>query len=167
MPVYASDLKLYGSAEMPDNDTDPNGGAIDTGNEITGTVGEVFTGAYSEEAGGSTYIQYRKVFYRNSSTTSELHEVKIWVSADPQDHIEMALEDVINGNDESANRLTAPVGPVFAKAHSEGAALDVPGTGILEPGDAIGVWLKLTILAGQSPIDNVLTQYAIKGKSTE
>ena len=42
MPVLESDLKLYGSLYMPRNDTDINGGGIDTANEITGEIGEVF-----------------------------------------------------------------------------------------------------------------------------
>ena len=67
MPVLESDLKLYGSLSMPQNDIDINGGSIDISNEITGEIGEVFNDLESEEAGGATYYQYRKVFFKNNS----------------------------------------------------------------------------------------------------
>lgn len=92
MPVLESDLKLYGSLYMPRNDTDINGGGIDTANEITGEIGEVFNDLESEEEGGPTYYQYRKVFFKNNSTTSNLENAKIWIFSDPESQITIALE---------------------------------------------------------------------------
>lgn len=166
MPVYASDLKLYGSVEMPDNDDDVNGGAIDTANEITGVLGEVFTDAYSDEAGGDTFYQYRKVFFRNESATSDLGSAKIWIAADPQSHLQIELEATKGGNDTSTDRTTAPGGYTFYDATSEETALTVPGD-TLGNSENIGVWLKLEIPAAQSPLNNVLLQLTIKGLSTE
>jgi len=167
MPVLESDLKLYGSLYMPRNDTDINGGAIDITNEITGVVGEVFNDLESDEAGGVTYYQYRKVFFKNTSTTSNLENAKIWILSDPENQVTIALEPTKNGNDQSANRITAPVGYTFVEAQDEDNALTLPGNGHLENGEAIGVWLKLTLAAGLPPKNQVDLKLKIKGASTE
>ena len=167
MPVLESDLKLYGSLYMPRNDTDINGGAIDTTNEITGVLGEVFNDLESDEAGGVTYYQYRKVFFKNTSTTSNLENAKIWILSDPENQVTIALEPTKNGNDQSANRITAPVGYTFVEAQDEDNALILPGNGHLENGEAIGVWLKLTLAAGLPPKNQVDLKLKIKGASTE
>lgn len=167
MPVLESDLKLYGSQYMPQNDVDINGGAIDLTNEITGEMGEVFNDLESEETGGPTYYQYRKVFFKNISTTSNLENARIWIQSDPENQITMALESVKNGNDQSANRITAPTGYTFYEAQDEANALAVPGNGHLENGEAIGVWLKLTLPAGLPPKNQVDLRLKIKGASTE
>jgi len=167
MPVLESDLKLYGSLYMPRNDTDINGGGIDTANEITGEIGEVFNDLESEEEGGPTYYQYRKVFFKNNSTTSNLENAKIWIFSDPENQITIALEPTKNGNDQSENRITPPSGYTFVEAQDEDHALTVPGNGHLENGEAIGVWLKLTLPAGLSPKNRVDLKLKIKGASTE
>jgi hypothetical protein len=167
MPVLESDLKLYGSLYMPRNDTDINGGAIDITNEITGVLGEVFNDLESDEAGGVTYYQYRKVFFKNTSTTSNLENAKIWILSDPENQVTIALEPTKNGNDQSANRITAPVGYTFVEAQDEDNALTLPGNGHLENGEAIGVWLKLTLAAGLPPKNQVDLKLKIKGASTE
>ena len=167
MPVLESDLKLYGSLYMPRNDTDINGGAIDITNEITGVVGEVFNDLESDEAGGVTYYQYRKVFFKNTSTTSNLENAKIWILSDPENQVTIALEPTKNGNDQSANRITAPIGYTFVEAQDEDNALTLPGNGHLENGEAIGVWLKLTLAAGLPPKNQVDLKLKIKGASTE
>ena len=92
MAVEASDLKLYGSSSMPQNDNDVNGGGINTGDEIIGVLGEVFTDAYSKDTSEGNYTQYRKVFFKNTNISSSLTEAKIWVSADPENQIAIALE---------------------------------------------------------------------------
>ena len=167
MPVLESDLKLYGSLYMPRNDTDINGGAIDTTNEITGVLGEVFNDLESDEAGGVTYYQYRKVFFKNTSTTSNLENAKIWILSDPENQVTIALEPTKNGNDQSANRITAPIGYTFVEAQDEDNALTLPGNGHLENGEAIGVWLKLTLAAGLPPKNQVDLKLKIKGASIE
>lgn len=167
MPVLESDLKLYGSLYMPRNDTDINGGAIDTTNEITGVLGEVFNDLESDEAGGVTYYQYRKVFFKNTSTTCNLENAKIWILSDPENQVTIALEPTKNGNDQSANRITAPIGYTFVEAQDEANALTLPGNGHLENGEAIGVWLKLTLAAGLPPKNQVDLRLKIKGASTE
>lgn len=168
MPVLESDLKLYGSLYMPRNDTEINGGAINTADEIIGVVGEVFNDLESEEAGGVTHYQYRKVFFKNTSATSNLENAKIWILSDPENQVTIALESVKNGNDQSANRITAPAGYTFVEAQDETNALLVPGTGnILGNGEAIGVWLKLTLVAGLPPKNQVDLKLKIKGASTE
>lgn len=164
MPVTEANLKLYGSQYMPDNDTDINGGAIDVNNELTGVLGEVFTDLYSDEEGGNNVVQYRKVFFRNEST-SDLLDAKIWISSDPLNQIKIALEPVKGGSDTSANRVTAPEGYTFVDAPDEANALVVPNGGLLA-GENIGVWLEITIPPGLSPVNSVTAKIKIKGKTT-
>ena len=121
----------------------------------------------SDEAGGVTYYQYRKVFFKNTSTTSNLENAKIWILSDPENQVTIALEPTKNGNDQSANRITAPVGYTFVEAQDEDNALILPGNGHLENGEAIGVWLKLTLAAGLPPKNQVDLKLKIKGASTE
>jgi len=164
MAVEASDLKLYGSSSMPQNDDDVNGGGINTGDEIIGVLGEVFTDAYSKDTGEGNYTQYRKVFFKNTNVSSSLTEAKIWVSSDPESQIAIAVESSKNGSDTSTNRLTAPGGYSFVDAADEEDAIAVP-TGELAAGEAIGVWVRLLIPEAQTPLSSVEAKLTIKGKT--
>lgn len=166
MSVVNTDLKLYASANMPNDDTSLNGGAIDAGTEITGVLDEVFKDAYSKEVGGGDRIVYRKVFFKNTNGATTLSGVKIWMSADEHDYITLDLEGSVDGNDTSTNRITAPEGYSFAEHNSEGTAHTLPGDGNLDAGEAIGIWLKLTIPAGESPDPSITATLKIKGTTT-
>ena len=100
MPVTESTLKFYGSQYMPNDDTSINGGAINVNKELIGMLGEIFTDLYSDEAGGITVVQYRKVFFRNESQSNYLNPI-IWLSADPLNQLAIALENNKNGGDTS------------------------------------------------------------------
>ncbi len=165
MPVAEADLKIYNSIYTPLNDTDVNGGAINTASEITGTVDEVFHDMRSEESGEPDFLQYRKIFYRNTSAANLLN-AKIWLSPNPHAHVNIALEGTKGGNDTSTNRVTAPGGYSFVLAPDEDNAIAVPGTH-LNAGENIGIWMRMTIPAGESPRDEVTTRVRIVGDSTE
>lgn len=164
MPVTESTLKLYGSQYMPENDTSINGGAINVNDEIIGVLGEVFNDMYSDEAGGITVKQYRKVFFRNESD-SNLLNARIWISSDPMNQLKIAIENTKNGNDTSANRKTAPSGYTFVDASSESSALSVPGNA-LYASENIGIWLWLSIPPRLSPVNSVTARIKIKGQTT-
>jgi len=166
MSVVSTDLKLYCSVNMPNDDTSLNGGAIDAASEITGALDEVFKDAYSKETGGGDRIVYRKVFFKNTNGATTLEDVKIWMSADEHDYITLDLESAINGTDTSTNRITAPAGYTFAEHASEGAAHALPGDGNLDAGEAIGVWLKKTIPENQAPDASITATLKVKGKTT-
>jgi len=166
MSVVSTDLKLYAAAAMPADDTSSNGGAIDTGAEITGSLDEVFKDAYSKETGDGDRIVYRKVFLKNTNGSIALSGVKVWMSADEHNYITLDLEASVDGNDTSTNRVTAPAGYSFAEHASEGAAHTLPGDGNLDSGEAIGVWLKKTIPENQAPDASITATLKIKGTTT-
>ena len=166
MSVVANDLVLYASAAMPNDDTSLNGGAIDVGAEITGVLDEVFQDAYSKETGDGDRIVYRKVFLKNTNGATTLSGVKIWMSADEHDYITLDLADTVDDNGTSTNRITAPAGRTFAEHNSEATAHTLPGDGNLDAGEAIGVWLKLTIPENQAPDAEITATLKIKGTTT-
>lgn len=167
MSVVDTELKLYASAGMPNDDTTLNGGAIDAGSEITGALEEVFKGAYSKEVGGGDRIVYRKVFFKNTNGVTALTEAKVWMSADEHNYITLDLESSIDGNNTSTNRITSPANGVsFGEHANEGAAHILPGDQKLDPGEAIGIWLKLTIPEDQAPDASITATLKLKGKTT-
>ncbi len=165
MSVVDTDLKIYNAAANPNDDTSSNGGAIDAGSEITGALDEVFIDCYSNESGGATRTVYRKVFFKNTNEATTLSNAVIWMSADEHDYITLDLEGSVDGIDTSTNRITAPDGYSFAEHNSEGTAHAVPG-GALAVGEAIGIWLKLTIPAGESPDASITATLKLKGTTT-
>lgn len=166
MSVIANDLKLYASVNMPANDADLNGGAIDTGAEITGVLDEVFIDAFSKETGEGDRIVYRKVFLKNTNGATTLSDVLLWMSADEHDYLLMDLADTVDDNGTSTNRVTAPAGRTFAQHASEGAAHILPGDGNLDFGEAIGIWLKKTIPENESPDSEITATLKVKGTTT-
>lgn len=166
MSVISTDLKLYASAAMPNDDTTENGGAIDAGSEITGVLDEVFKDSYSKEAGDGDRIVYRKVFLKNTNGVTTLSGVKVWMSADEHNYITLDLEASVDGIDTSTNRITAPEGYSFAEHASEENAHTLPGDGNLDAGEAIGVWLKLTIPEDQAPDAEITATLKMKGTTT-
>jgi len=163
MGVTPTDLKLYQAANMPNNDEDLNGGAVNAEAEITGILDEVFIDAYSKELGEGDRIVYRKVFFKNTAATN-LTDARIWMSADEHDYITLDLESAKGGVDTSTNRITAPDGYVFAEHNTEALAHDVP-TGTLGAGEAIGIWLKLTIPANEPPDASITATLKCKGRT--
>lgn len=163
MGVTPADLKLYEAAAMPNDDSSSNGGAINAAAEITGVLDEVFIDAYSKETGEGDRIVYRKVFFKNTAATA-LTVAKIWMSADEHDYITLDLDDAVDGTTTSTNRITAPAGRSFAEHASEGAAHAVPGAA-LATGEAIGIWLKLTIPENQAPDASITATLKCKGRT--
>lgn len=164
MGVTPEELKLYQAANMPNNDEDTNGGAINAAAEIEGVLDEVFIDAYSKELGEGDRIVYRKVFFKNTAATA-LTDAKIWMSADEHDYITLDLESAKGGTDTSTNRVTAPTdGYSFAEHSSEGDAHAVP-TGTLGAGEVIGIWLKLTIPENQAPDTSITATLKCKGRT--
>jgi len=166
MSVVGTDLKLYAAVNNPSDDTSLNGGAIDAASEISGVLDELFQDAYSKETGDGDRIVYKKVFLKNTNGATTLSGVKVWMSADEHNYITLDLEASVDGNDTSTNRITAPAGYTFAEHNSEATAHTLPGDGNLDAGEAIGVWLKLTIPENQSPDTSITATLKIKGTTT-
>ncbi len=111
-----------------------------------------FIGVSSDVSGGSARDFYEKIFIKNNHSTLALLSAVISELTDASAVITFDLEDAVNDSNSVASRLnTVPTGMLGTFTS---AAKNVPGTD-LAPGSAIGVWLKLSLPAGNSPILDV------------
>jgi hypothetical protein len=117
------------------------------------TARRLFYASSSDVSGGSARDYYEKIFIKNTHAPLALTSAVIKELVDPTTFITFDLEDAKNDNNSVANRLTAPTGMLGTFTNSD---KNVP-TGLLSPGDSIGVWLKLTLAAGTSPAKSTYT----------
>lgn len=144
MELSASD----GSRTVTVTDGDSGDGTLHTFNPSETDAAITFQRAASESA---QTIRYEKVFVRNDvGDGTSLNSASVELTADPGSNIEIAVEDAINDNGSVANRETAPGGITADGFVDDNTSVDVPG-GTLGDGDAIGVWVKMTLSAGQNP----------------
>lgn len=165
MSVISTELILYAAAAMPNDDTNTNGGVIDAGSEITGALDEVFIDSYSKETGDGDRTIYRKVFLKNTNGVTTLSGVVVWMSADEHNYLTFDLDDAVDGNTTSTNRITAPAGRAWGEHINEGAAHAVPG-GTLAAGEAIGIWIRQLIAENQAPDATITATLNFKGTTT-
>lgn len=127
-------------------------GALETGVVV---MRKPFIGVASDVSGGSSRDFYEKIFIKNNHSTLALLSAVVSEQTDGSGLITFDLEDAVNDNNSVASRLnTAPTGMLGTFTS---AAKNVPGTD-LAPTAAIGVWLKLSLVAGNS---SVLDTYVI------
>lgn len=126
------------------------------------TIRRPFYGVSADVAGGSPRTLYEKIFAKNNHATLSLLSAQISEFADPEAQLEFAVEDAVNDIESVANRQTAPVGITVDGFSS--TAKNVPGTD-LAAGSAIGVWLKLTLPAGDPATKTTYTP-RISGQTT-
>ncbi len=113
-----------------------------------------FYNVSSDASGGSSRDFYEKIFIKNTHGSLNLLSAVISEQADPSAVITFDLEDAVDDNNSVASRLnTAPTGMLGTFT---GAAKNVPGTD-LASGSAIGIWLKLTLPAGNAAILDTYT----------
>lgn len=137
----------------------------DTGDTTIGTipVGErgfmrLFYDAASDPS--TTKDRYEKFFWKNTNGSLALTQAAILENADPQSVITHALETAKDGTQSAANRLTAPSGGLTF----DGSSKAVP-TGFLGSNEAIGVWVKQSLTAGQAGFKSTYTSQ-LTGTST-
>ena len=126
-------------------------GALETGVVV---LRKPFINVSSDVSGGSSRDFYEKIFIKNNHATLSLLSAVVSENSDPTGKITFDLEDAVNDNNSVASRLnTAPTGMLgtFTSADK-----NVPGTD-LAAGSNIGVWLKLTLAAGDSAILDTYT----------
>lgn len=126
------------------------------------TIRSPFYNVSSDASGGSSRDFYEKIFIKNTHGSLNLLSAVVSEQADPSAVITFDLEDAVNDTNSIASRLnTAPAGMLGTFT---GASKNVPGTD-LASGSAIGVWLKLTLPAGNAAILDTYT-LRIAGSST-
>lgn len=117
------------------------------------TIRRMFYNSSADASGGSTRNYYEKGFIKNTNSTNALLSATVAEQSDPTGKVTFDLEDAVNDNNSVANRLAAPTGMLGA---FDGTTKSVPGTN-LAAGAAIGVWLKLTLAAGDSAAKSTYT----------
>lgn len=102
----------------------------------------------ASEAGATT--RYEKIFLRNTNATLTLNAAKLKLTADPSAKLRIANATTKGDTGSVANRKTQPAGLAWV---DDGVAQDVPTT-LLAANESIGVWVELSLLAGDSPLDS-------------
>lgn len=102
-----------------------------------------------ESADGDT--EYRVIYIRNNHASLSAQNVKVYLSANPNDDIELGVNEAANTNAQSlSNESTAPSGVTFANRTSA-AKLDM---GNIPHTQFRALYLKRTIAAGTAADDD-------------
>ncbi len=123
-------------------------------------VRRLWIGIAADASGGSSRAFYEKIFIKNTHASLNYLSTVISEITDTPAVITFDLEDAVNDNNSTASRLnTAPTGMLGS---FDSAAKNCPGTD-LAFGSAIGVWLKITLPAGNAAI---LDTYVLRAAGT-
>lgn len=123
-------------------------------------VRRAFYNAAADVSGGSARDYYEKVFIKNIHATLALTAATIAEQADPSGKIAFALETTLDGSGTSADRRTAPASGVSA---FDNTTKNVANSQNHSPGAAQGIWLKLTLAAGDAAQK---TSYTLREQGT-
>lgn len=115
----------------------------------------LFINAVSDPVSAKAY--YEKIFLKNTHATLSALGAVVAQSADPTGKITHLIASAVNDSATSTNRLTAPSAANTLDPDTfDDTNKSVPGTD-LAAGAAIGVWLKLSLNAAESPIKSTYT----------
>ena len=175
MAILSGDIKFYLSGGGSNANVNASlGGAMSSTEVVDGNLHNLFDKTLGVESTAGD-IEYRCIYVKNTHGSLELELAKIWISTNtssPANVIAIALdgagkggtaEDVTGGsgtNDENE----APSGETFTNptAYSGGLSLDGGGTG-LGANVAYPVWIRRTIAAGATAVDNVTFILSVQG----
>lgn len=121
--------------------------------EVT-AVRRIFYDASADPPGGSAKTYYEKIFAKNTDGSLALATAQVKLISDTGSDVSFGLATAQNDsgtNGGGNNRQVAPAGISFATSDQL-----VPGTDMLA-GAYIGVWLKLSLSAGQASQKSILT----------
>lgn len=107
-----------------------------------------FYAAQAEDSSGAQRTYYEKIFIRNDNSSTALTSASIAENSDPSGNVAFDLEGVLNGTDTNGtgnDRQVAPSGYTFDSNEKSVAGGDLTAT------DAQGVWMELTLPAGEPP----------------
>lgn len=167
MAIVAGDIKKYLSGGA--GNSDPNaslGGVISTTEVVDDSANNLFDVADAAEALAGS-VKYRAIFIKNTHGTLTLINPVVYIDSETtsaETDIKIALADESGSPIETiADEDTAPVGPTFYDADGVGNGLSL---GNLAPGAVKGVWLKYTINASASAVNDSLT-IGVRGETEE
>lgn len=119
------------------------------------TIRKPFYDVSADANGGVQRKFYEKIFIRNNNSSTALTSAQIVEQADPETNIAFDLESTLNGSDRNGsgnNRLVAPGGYTF-----DSSTKNVANGQDHDPLSAQGVWLELTLEAGDLPAKSTYT----------
>lgn len=128
-----------------------------TGGAVVATLGPNKTSTrllfYDSRSEAAITTRYEKEFWKNEHGTLTLNSATMKLTADPSAKVKIGAATTKNDTGSVANRKTAPAGVTFVDNNIDAG---IPG-GNLAAGDAIGVWIELTLAAGDSPLKTTYT----------
>lgn len=130
----------------PGTGTDPADTVVDIESGVT-TIRRMFYSVAADIDTGSTRTYYEKCFLKNTHGSLAALGLAISEASDPSGQFDFALEDAADDNESVADRTTAPTG-ITGDGFSS-TAKNIPDTD-LDAGSAQGIWLKLTLPAGDT-----------------
>ena len=172
MAIIASDIevRLSGGA----SNTDPAaalGGAMSTvagGIITTNVLNNLFDDTTGDESAAGD-IEYRGIYVKNNHGSLTWQTVKAWISSlttSTDDELAIALADEgLNAAMETiTNESTAPTGPSFSTPTTKATGLSL---GNIPFSQYYGIWVRRTVTAGASAIDNNAGTLSCEGDTGE
>lgn len=116
-------------------------------------IRRLFSYAYPDPLAAKTY--YEKGFLKNNSTIHTLAGMLVVETSDPEGLFTFTLAASQNDSATTpSGRLSSPIAADIEPDTFDASSKAIPGAD-LAPGDAIGVWFKLTAAAAEAPFKNV------------
>ena len=169
MAITSSNIKFYLSGGTSNTNVNASlGGAISTTEVTDNSLHNLFDKTLGTESTAGD-IEYRCIYVKNTHASLELELAKIWISTNtssPANVIAIALDGAGKGGtaETETDEGTAPTGETFSNpsAYSGGLSLDGGGTG-LGAGISYPIWIRRTIAAGATAVDNVTFVLSVQG----
>ena len=145
------------------------GGAISTTEVTDNSLHNLFDKTLGTESTAGD-IEYRCIYVKNTHASLELELAKIWISTNtssPANVIAIALDGAGKGgtaeteSDENVLHQLEKHSQTH-QAYSGGLSLDGGGTG-LGAGISYPIWIRRTIAAGATAVDNVTFVLSVQG----
>ena len=171
MPITSSNIKFYlsGGTNASNSDVNASIGGVLTSTEVADDqLHNLFDKTLGTESTAGD-IEYRCIYVKNTHGSLELELAKIWISSNtssPANVIAIALDGAGKGGtaETETDENVAPTGETFSQptAYSGGLSLDGGGTG-LGYGVSYPIWIRRTIAAGATAVDNVTFVLSVQG----
>ena len=169
MAITSSNIKFFLSGGTSNTNVNASiGGAISTTEVTDNSLHNLFDKTLGVESTAGD-IEYRCIYVKNTHGSLELELAKIWISTNtssPANVIAIALDGAGKGGtaETETDENVAPTGETFSQptAYSGGLSLDGGGTG-LGYGVSYPIWIRRTIAAGATAVDNVTFVLSVQG----
>ena len=169
MPITSSNIKFYLSGGGSNSNVNASiGGAMSSVEVADDQLHNLFDKTLGTESTAGD-IEHRCIYVKNTHASLELELAKIWISTNtssPANVIAIALDGAGKGGtaETETDENVAPTGETFSQpaSYAAGLSLDGGGTG-LGYGVSYPIWIRRTIAAGATAVDNVTFVLSVQG----